>query len=181
MSAPPVAPPPPESPPTLLTPTLRSPSRPVPRHPPRGSLPEVSHGGAPHDKPADRRPRLRSAEAPPDVVRGLIRLADDLTELIRHASAPESGQHPLRLVEHQVNRLLIGCGVVILRDEGPVVSTRHEVVDTRQAGANDTRDWIATTVRPGYLYGDQLIRPQQVVAYTAEGSVGTKGSVHSEG
>jgi hypothetical protein len=118
-------------------------------------------------------PAGASAE-PPDVVRGLIGLADVLLDLTEHPSRPESCVRTLRLVQRRVDRLLADCGVRIVRDEGPIVPSKHEVVGARPAGEHGTEGWIAATVRRGYSHGDRLVRPQQVVAYTTGQPAGTK-------
>jgi hypothetical protein len=118
--------------------------------------------------PADAiaQPPSGTPAEPPDVVQGLIGLADVLLDLTEHPSGPESCVRTLRLVQRRVDRLLADCGVRIVRDEGPVVPFKHEVVGARPAGEHGIEGWIAATVRRGYLHGDRLVRPQQVVAYT---------------
>jgi molecular chaperone GrpE (heat shock protein) len=118
---------------------------------------------------------------PPDIVEGLIRLTDDLLDLTEHASGPESDARALRLVQRRVERLLADCGARIVRDDGPVNASRHTVVAVRPATADGPEGWIAGTVRPGYLHGGQLIRPQQVVAYTIEQPAGTMEGNDHEG
>ena len=80
-----------------------------------------------------------------------------------------------------MDRLLADCGVRIMREEGPVVPARHEVVGARPAGEDGAEGWIAATVRRGYLHGDRLIRPQQVVAYAAGEPAGADERNNSEG
>ena len=121
-----------------------------------------------------------AAGPPPAIVQGLIGLADALVDLTRHPSGPESGVRTLELVQRRVDRLLTDCGVRIVLDEGPVVPSRHEVVGARPAGEHGAEGWIAATVRQGYLHGDQLIRPQQVVAYIAGQPVGADERNNSE-
>jgi hypothetical protein len=110
-----------------------------------------------------------------DIVRDLIGLADVLLDFTDHPPAgPEASVRTLRLLQRRVDRLLTDCGVRIVGDEGPVVPSRHEVVGARPTGEEGIEGWIAATVRPGYLHGEQLIRPQQVVAYSAGQPAGAK-------
>ena len=86
----------------------------------------------------------------------------------------------LRLVQRRVDRLLTDCGLQIVRDEGLVVPSRHEVVGARPTSEDGAEGRIAATVRRGYLHGDRLIRPQQVVAYTAGEPAGADERNNSE-
>ncbi len=152
---------------------------------PRARLPEPSRPPEPRtaapELPASEPSAQANDLAPsPDVVRGLIVLADDLIDLTEHASGTESSTRTLRLVLRRVDRLLSDCGVQVVRDEGPVLASRHEVVGARPAGADGTEGWIAATVRRGYLQGDRLIRPQQVMAYTIGHRAGTDERSGSE-
>jgi len=117
---------------------------------------------------AGETPVLEDAvEPPPTMIRDLIGLADDLLALTDRAPGTALSPRTLELLQRRVDRLLNDCGVQILGENGPVVASRHEVVGVWPAGADDTEGWIASTVRRGYLHGDRLIRPQQVVAYSA--------------
>ena len=132
-------------------------------------------------EPPDAPVEPPDAPVGPDVVRELIGLADDLLALT--AKAPDSAPSPraFGILQRRVDRLLDNCGVRILRDDGPVVAARHQVIETRPAGTNDTAGWIAATIRRGYLYGDQLIRPQLVVAYAAGPPAETEEGIDHEG
>ncbi|MEU2512487.1 hypothetical protein [Streptomyces syringium] len=56
-------------------------------------------------------------------------------------------------------------GVTTVEDTGPVDPVRHPVVATRDAPSGLLSDRTAETVRPGYLWRDVLLRPQEVVSY----------------
>lgn len=128
--------------------------------PPPAALTTLAPPSAPEPSPP-------SEELSISTVLGLISLADDLA-VLADRSGEESGSRTLGLLARKVERLLARSGVQVVRDEGPVVGTRHEVVATRPAGSDQVANQIASTVRPGYLHDDgSLIRPQQVVAYTA--------------
>jgi len=138
---------------------------------------ETPAPGPPPDAPA----APPDDTAGPDLVRELIGLADDMLALAE--KAPDSAPSPrtLGVLQRRMDRLLDDCGVRILRDEGPVVASRHQVVRTRPAGADDTEGWIAATIRRGYLHGDRLIRPQLVVAYAAGQPAATEEGIDHEG
>jgi len=131
---------------------------------------------APQEPPEPPAMTVPPAAPEPDMVRSLIGLADDLAELSGRDWTGESAAHTLRLVQWRVDKVLAECGVQALSDEGPVVPARHEVVGAEPTGTDGRAGWIAATVRRGYLRGDQLIRPQQVVAY-----VTTESAAHAEG
>lgn len=149
----------------------RSPSPLAP--PEAGPPPEPPPPQEPPEPPAVTVP---AAAPEPDTVRSLMGLADDLAELSGRDWTGESAARTLRLVQWRVDKVLAECGVQALSGEGPLVPTRHEVVGTEPTGADGRAGWIAATVRRGYLRGDQLIRPQQVVAY-----VTTEPAAHAEG
>lgn len=150
------------------------PAGPSPAEPPAAGPPAVTADAAATAGPP-------AAGPPPDIVQGLIGLADALLDLTEHPSGPGSSVRTLRLVQRRVDRLLTDCGVRIVRDEGPVVPARHEVVGARPAAEGGAEGWIAATVRRGYLHGDRLIRPQQVVAYIAGKPAGAGERNKSEG
>lgn len=104
--------------------------------------------------------------AEPDVIQALIVLADDVAELAGQAARRGEAEDTLRLVQWRVDQALAGCGVQAVADAGPVDPARHVVAGTRPAGNDSQAGVIAATVRRGYWHGGELIRPQQVIAYT---------------
>jgi molecular chaperone GrpE (heat shock protein) len=71
--------------------------------------------------------------------------------------------------------MLASCEVTVIDDTGPLDPMRHEVVAGRECAADGPVDQIAETVRPGYAWRGELLRPQQVIAYVpSEG--GPEGS-----
>jgi hypothetical protein len=151
---------------------------------PDGPAPEPQASEPPTPEPPPLEPPASdppAIEPPPDVLRDLIGLADDLVALAEKTSGSGPSPGTLRLLQRRVDRLLDACGVQILSETGPVVASRHEVIEVRTAGTGDTEGWIASTVRRGYLHGDRLIRPQQVVAYAAGPPARTEGRNDDEG
>lgn len=106
---------------------------------------------------------LAPPDDPPPIVNDLIEVADRLAVL---DSAPdEAGTVPARWLEGRVAAMLARHEVSVIRDEGPVDPSRHEVVDVRPAPADGDVERIAETVRPGYSWRGRILRPQQVVAF----------------
>ncbi|MCX4671957.1 hypothetical protein OG453_35665 [Streptomyces sp. NBC_01381] len=98
----------------------------------------------------------------------LITLLDRLADL---TTAPDPPDGPvLDWVRRSVLDALAASGVVPVEDCGPVDPARHRVVATRDDPTQLRCDAIAETVRPGYLWGEALLRPQEVVAYVRPGT-----------
>jgi len=155
----------------------------APEQPDPGPLPEPS---PPTQPSVTELPGTVGADAPaavvePDVVWSLIGLADDLADLAGRDWTGESAARTLQLVQRRVDTVLAESGVQALADEGPVVPARHHVVGAQPADADGAAGSIAATVRRGYMRGDQLIRPQLVVAYiAADPSAPKEGETHAE-
>ena len=101
---------------------------------------------------------------PPAVACELITMTDRLVDLATADAAEILGWFRTR-----VDALLALCEVAPITDGGTVDFLRHEVVADRPAPRDDLVDHIADTVRPGYRWRNDLIRPQQVVAYVDAG------------
>jgi hypothetical protein len=132
--------------------------------PPRVEPPPLQPPEEPPEVPAVKVPPVAPE---PDVIRSLIGLADDLAELAGRDWTGQSATRTLRLMQWRVDKVLAESGVQAVSDDGPVVPARHEVVGAEPVSAGTRPGWIAGTVRRGYQVGDQLIRPQQVIAYVA--------------
>ncbi|MBD2483942.1 nucleotide exchange factor GrpE [Planktothrix sp. FACHB-1365] len=48
---------------------------------------------------------------------------------------------------------------------------RQQVVSIQVTDDPNKSDWVCNTVRPGYLFQERLIRPQEVVIYTFDNSI----------
>jgi hypothetical protein len=116
-----------------------------------------------------------------DVIQSLIGLADDVTELAGQATGSGPAADTLRLVQWRVDQALADVGVRAVSDAGPVDPARHVVAGTRPAGPDSEAGLIAATVRRGYLQGGELIRPQQVIAYTGGLTDGTERGSNDAG
>ncbi len=83
---------------------------------------------------------------------------------IRPRSPVNSSQSP-RWLNRSITRLLAQSEIYLIEDEGEVDPTRHEVIEVRRVTENERVNRIAATVRPGYGWRGQILRPQEVVAY----------------
>lgn len=108
-------------------------------------------------------------EKPPLIVSELIHVADRLEDLTGAAAPADAEQAALALrwLSRRARELLAVCDTVRFEDAGRVDSHRQTVVATRPAPTEPQVDEIAVTVRPGYLWRDRLLRPQQVIGYIA--------------
>ncbi|MEV4868021.1 hypothetical protein [Streptomyces syringium] len=120
---------------------------------------------AAYGKPPDAavtEPRPAPDPVPPAAA-PLIELLDRLAGL---AGDPPAADGPvLDRVRRGVVAALAASGVTSVEDTGPVDPARHHVVATRDDPSGLLSDRIAETVRPGYLWRDVLLRPQEVVSY----------------
>jgi hypothetical protein len=95
-----------------------------------------------------------------------------LMHLVDRVGAAASGrENPDPLISwlnRQLVAVLAGEGVTLIDDDGRFDPTRHEVVDTRTAERADQSDCISATVRPGFVSGRRVLRPQQVVLWQWE-------------
>ncbi|GAA3230932.1 hypothetical protein [Actinocorallia longicatena] len=106
-------------------------------------------------------------EQPPEVAMELIVLADRLADLPGRDGGDQGGAL-LRWLDGRVRAMFAACEVTTIEERGPVDPLRHQVVGARAAGPGDPLEHVAETVRPGYLWRDVLLRPQQVVAFVEE-------------
>ncbi len=117
------------------------------------------------ERPAVRPPEPAGERAsPPPIAHELIEVADRLAVLV-----PGDRTAVTRWLEERVADMLTGCEVARIQEAGQVNPSRHEVVGVRPAPGDEHADHIAETVRPGYEWRDEVVRPQQVVAYVRAG------------
>ncbi len=105
------------------------------------------------------------------LIRGVITVRDKL--LIQKnwivEQAPEE-KNAYKIVDGQLRetaRCLQNVGVELLEEAGSFDSRLHTVVETCPAEDAARADQVAETVRPGYRYCGEVIRPQEVVLYVA--------------
>jgi len=117
------------------------------------------------------RARLRK-ELSKDVERGrrslivnFLEVLDNLDRALDAAAdrADDPFVHGIAIVRQQFLTTLEGLGVVRLSPVGqPFDHTVHEAVATVSAGAGTAPGTIVGIVKPGYLIGDEVLRPAQV-------------------
>jgi len=117
------------------------------------------------------RARLRK-EVTKDVERGRRSLIVSFLEVLDNLdraldAAGDRANDPfvqgVSLVRQQYLSLLEGLGVRRLEPVGePFDPSRHEAVSTVAPGAGVTDGQVVGVVRPGYLIGDEVLRPAQV-------------------
>lgn len=123
---------------------------------------------ADRDRLADQLAAIDDA-GPPVVVHDLIAVADNLVDLTDDEAIvdPAAAAAFARWITQRVGIMISHCEVTWVADEGAFDPARHEAVASRPAPDAAQEGRIAETVRPGYLWRDQIVRPQQVVVYAA--------------
>lgn len=106
---------------------------------------------------------------PPIVVYDLIAVADSLVDLTDDEAIadPVAAAAFARWITQRVGVMLSHCEVTWVADEGMFNPARHEAVASRPAPDTACAGRIAETVRPGYLWRERVIRPQQVIVHSA--------------
>ena len=120
---------------------------------------------APEPEPPPPPPVVHAASddsEPPGHAMDLIRLLDWL------ALAEDSGTPPgvVKHLNREIGRILSRAGVVPVQETGPFNPLRQQVIDTRPSEDPSLEDTVSSTVRPGYVFGDSLLRPQEVILYS---------------
>jgi hypothetical protein len=118
-------------------------------------------------------PDHRDPGGPPPIVGELITIADRLVDLTGHGAPadPARTAAALRWLSRRMAVLLEHSETVAIADTGPVDLARHEIVDSRPAAEGEPAGIIAETVRVGYLWRGELLRPQQVITYRAASDI----------
>lgn len=105
------------------------------------------------------------------LVQNLIENADRL-DLYLDNLCREEDRLALELAQQQrkqIRAMLQGIGVEILESEGVFDCCEQCAVGTEYTQNEDLVDCIAKTVRPGYRDGGRILRPQEVIVYSAFG------------
>jgi molecular chaperone GrpE (heat shock protein) len=141
--------------------SLRARARPAEQAPP---IPAAKQASLARTEEAANGP---AEETPPRMASEIIRLADQLPDLLRDGAIAGSGQadDTVRWLDQRVQALLASCDVVRVEDAGSLDFSRHEVTGTRPAPDTSAVNHIAATIRPGYSWHGRMLRPQQVIAY----------------
>jgi molecular chaperone GrpE (heat shock protein) len=120
---------------------------------------------------ADARRAARAAERtdemaePPPIVERLLAMYDRLSVRLDGADPTDRAESALGWVRDSVVDLLSRCDVVPVLVDGEIDEHRHQVVAILPAPSPDLADHVAETVRTGFLWRGEIIRPAQVTAY----------------
>jgi hypothetical protein len=66
----------------------------------------------------------------------------------------------------KLGQLLQKEGVTALEAAGPFDEERQQIIETQPTEDPSQDNVVCDTVRPGYLFNGQLVRPQEVILYT---------------
>ena len=95
----------------------------------------------------------------------LIKLSDWV--LLAKAGGTAVQPAVLEEIYRQLTGVLAKEGVTLLEAQGPCDYERQMVVGTHPTDDPAQDEHVYSTVRPGYLFHEQLIRPQEVIIYVS--------------
>ena|SRR5579862_3325051 len=95
--------------------------------------------------------------------RSLIGLSDWI--LLTNAGGTSVSPEAVSEIYRQLVHVLAKEGVTLLQNDGPCDYDRQRVVGTRHTDDPVMVDCVCSTIRPGYLFREQLLRPQEVIVY----------------
>jgi len=93
----------------------------------------------------------------------LIKLRDWL--LLAQKNQPENEVKVLSAIDYELGKILQGEGVMTIEETGVFNCDRQKIIATKITNDSQKSDRICYTVRPGYLFKDELIRPQEAIVY----------------
>jgi hypothetical protein len=114
-------------------------------------------------------PKTFSSELEPELsatAEEIIKVCDWL--LVAKDDTNTSCPEVLQVLSDKLANVLEKEGVRVINDTGPFNHERHQVVETQVTDEPSLNEMVCATVRPGYLFHDRLVRPQEVVIYTWE-------------
>jgi len=97
-------------------------------------------------------------------VKKIIKLRDEI--FLARSEENKNFQRFYTIIERQLDTILEIEGVTMIEKTGLFNYKIHKVVDIEITEDNAKNEQIYTTIRPGYLFNDKLIRPQEVIVYT---------------
>ncbi len=112
----------------------------------------------PQPSPAHEKPELSLT------ANELIKLSDWV--LLAKADGTAVQPKVLEEIYRQLTAILAKENVTLLQAKGPCDYERQMVIGTQPTDDPSLNDCVYSTVRPGYLFHQQLIRPQEVIIYT---------------
>jgi GrpE len=98
----------------------------------------------------------------------LIRLRDWVLLAKTGSEEEKASPQSLEAIYKQLGRILTKEGITAVEETGNFNDERQQAVSTQVTDCQEKDDLVCDTVRPGYLFNGNLIRPQEVVVYTYE-------------
>lgn len=102
-----------------------------------------------------------------ELLKKLLGVEDNLERALQYGESGQAGGESLlegvRLTKYQLDQLLEQEGVHRMEAQGKAFDPHTEEAVHRVHEANVPDHQVVQVVRPGYTYGDQLLRPAQVV------------------
>ncbi len=111
----------------------------------------------PSDRLLPEKPSVTAAE--------LIRLRDWVLLAKNQEKQEITSPRVLEAIEQQLAEILATEGITTLEETGKFDYQKHRVVSTQPTDDPQQDEFIYATVRPGYLFKEQLLRPQDVIVY----------------
>ncbi|MBD1944369.1 nucleotide exchange factor GrpE [Coleofasciculus sp. FACHB-712] len=96
----------------------------------------------------------------------LIKLRDWVLLAKSGGNAPKPDM--LEALYKQLGQVLAKGDVIALEETNVFNYERQQVVSTQVTDSPEKDNWVCGTVRPGYLFHGELVRPQEVIVYTYE-------------
>ena len=131
------------------------------------SNPEQSESPVVPSKPVQPEPpvvpHVEKGQSLSATAKELIKLSDWV--LLAKQGGTTVQPEALEEIYRRLTAVLSKEGVTPLDVSGPCDYERQMVVGTQPTDDPAQNDHVYTTVRPGYLFHDQLIRPQEVIIY----------------
>lgn len=116
--------------------------------------------------PVPKTVREISEEKPSATAQELIKLRDWVL-LAKHGDGEEkASEGVLDGIYERLGGILEKEGIIAFQAVGKFNYERQKIVSTQVTDDSSQEDLIYDTVRPGYLFNEILIRPQEVIVYT---------------
>jgi molecular chaperone GrpE len=109
----------------------------------------------------------RAHSSKKDLLQNLLGVKDNLERALQYAGSSEAGGESLmegvRLTQYQLNQLLQKEGVEPIEAEGQPFDPRLEEAIQSVNDPSVDDHTVVKVVRTGYTYGDEVLRPAQVI------------------
>lgn len=152
--------------PNLYTPPQQD-HAPAEKSPSNESIPSST----PAPLEASSEPKLSSA------AKELIKLRDWV--LMAKSENHPPGSEMLEVLYQQLGQILEKEDVLLLEATGSYNYERQQVITTKPTDDPNQHDQIYETIRPGYLFHDKLVRPQEVIIYIYDDSASSPAELSS--